>query len=71
LRLLKIRIYFALGLDSPDYTKSSPSGADFLRATPSTGPTEEKNLTRRANHRQIGIAKARASLIISLSPAED
>jgi hypothetical protein len=52
LGLLKIRnIFFGMGLDRRDYTKSSPSGAHFLRDTPSAGPMEEKNLTRRANHR--------------------
>jgi hypothetical protein len=50
-----------MGLDSRDYTKSSPSGAFFLPDTPSADPTEEKNLTRRANHRHLFIITARSS----------
>jgi hypothetical protein len=30
----------------------------FLRDTPSAGPMEEKNLTRRANHRHLFIIAA-------------
>ena len=33
----------------------------FLRDTPSAGPTEEKNLTRRANHRHLFIIAAMGS----------
>jgi hypothetical protein len=46
-----------MGLDSPDHTKSSPSGA-FFCAGSSARSAETKNLTRRANHRHLFIIAA-------------
>jgi hypothetical protein len=47
LGLRKTRIFFPMGLDSPNHTKSSPSGALFS----SGRHAGEGELTRRANHR--------------------
>jgi hypothetical protein len=43
--------FFAMGLDSRDHTKSGPSGSGFFYTTSFVIATENKNLTRRANHR--------------------
>jgi len=43
--------FFAMGLDSPDHTKSGPSGSGFFYAMSFVIATENKNLARRANHR--------------------
>jgi hypothetical protein len=40
-----------MGLDSPDHTKSGPSGSGFFYTTSFVIATENKNLARRANHR--------------------
>jgi len=40
-----------MGLDSPDHTKSGPSGSGFFYTTSFVIATENENLTRRANHR--------------------
>jgi hypothetical protein len=42
--------FFAMGLDSPNHTKSGPSGSGFFYTTPFVIATENNNLTRRANH---------------------
>jgi hypothetical protein len=41
-----------MGLDSPDHTKSSPSGGTFLHDA-SAPATENKKLTRWANYQRL------------------